>query len=405
MNIIADENMPNAEALFSHLGQVTLVNGRTLTSALVKNADVLLVRSVTKVTEELLAGSAVKFVGSATIGVDHIDLPYLAKASIAFTSAPGCNAEAVADYVFSGLSHLYMTKKQSWLTKKIGIVGYGNVGKTVYQRFAGLGCDVCVYDPFKEMEQSDPNRNAIDDNVRFVGLDDVLACGVICLHAPLTASGDYPTQNMISEQALALIAPGTIIVSAGRGGIIDEPALIERHRQLNGNLHLVMDVWKGEPSINKDLLHIADIATPHIAGYSKQGREKGTLMVYQGLCQYLSKLNSGLSLDKEAVLGETFLSKGWLSHINIQNYGCFEEVLARGIQAVYDVARDDARLRFKYRENTADSTFDWLRKHYVERDEFNTCTVSTDDIKADRLFEAVSFSTDSLHDSLVNHKK
>ena len=125
MKIIADENMPNAKALFSHLGNVELINGRTLTHEQVKDVDVLLVRSVTKVTQELLEGSSVRFVGSATIGVDHIDLDYLVKANIAFSSAPGCNAEAVADYVFSGLSHLYMTKQFSWLSKKIGVIGYG----------------------------------------------------------------------------------------------------------------------------------------------------------------------------------------------------------------------------------------------------------------------------------------
>lgn len=370
--------MPNAEALFSHLGKVKLVNGRTITSHQVKDADVLLVRSVTKVNSQLLAGSNVTFVGSATIGVDHIDLSYLNDVGIDFASAPGCNAEAVADYVFSGLSHLFMTKNVSWLSKKIGIVGYGNVGRTVYERFVALGCDVCVFDPYQE-------ANCSANTAHFVSLAEVLSCGVISLHAPLTKTGDHPTHGMIGANELSLLSAGVAIVSAGRGGVIDETALIQRHKELNRDLHLIMDVWDGEPDIRSELMAIVDIATPHIAGYSKQGREKGTLMVYQGLCRHL-----GVSADNLPV--KQPLSQGWLSSLAVQNSDSKEEVLARAIQAVYDLARDDARLRFKYREKNDESTFDWLRKHYVERDEFNTCKIMGDRADQNVMLAAVGFS-------------
>ncbi|QUX95970.1 erythronate-4-phosphate dehydrogenase [Marinomonas sp. CT5] len=375
MKIIADENMPNAEALFSHLGVVELVNGRTLTNAQVRDADVLLVRSVTKVNQALLEGSSVRFVGSATIGVDHIDLEYLTKTNIAFSSAPGCNAEAVADYVFSALSHLHMTKGLNWLDKKIGVIGYGNVGKTVYARFASLGCQVCVYDPFRERE---------DRSANFVTLNDILSCEVISLHAPLTSEGVYPTQGMIGAKELAQLSAGTTIISAGRGGVIDEKALFERSRQLNGDLHLILDVWDGEPAINQKLVSIADIATPHIAGYSKQGREKGTWMVYQSLCDYLSLGDSSMS-------HKSGISDGWIKSIKINSNGQQEEVLARSIQSIYDVARDDVRLRFKYRENKESNVFDWLRKNYVERDEYNTCLVDVKNEAASALLVAVGF--------------
>lgn len=375
MKIIADENMPNVKALFSHLGTVELVNGRNLTQEQVKDADILLVRSVTKVTRELLEGSSVRFVGSATIGVDHIDLEYLAEADIAFSSAPGCNAEAVADYVFSALSHLYMTKKIRWLKQKIGVIGYGNVGKTVYQRFAHLGCEVCVYDPLKEKDYSEVN---------FVSLEQILSCDVISLHAPLTTSGSHPTKGMLGAGELSQLSPGTVIISAGRGGVINESALIERHKHLEGNLHLVLDVWDGEPLIDQELASIVDIATPHIAGYSKQGREKGTWMVYLALCEHLNKVASAVS-QREAI------SAGWFSSLNLNAQRPHEEMLARCIQAIYDVARDDARLRFKYRENKESNVFDWLRKNYVERDEFNTCLIaSTGDVS--RLLGAIGFS-------------
>ncbi|PYF84903.1 4-phosphoerythronate dehydrogenase [Marinomonas alcarazii] len=376
MKIIADENMPNAKALFSHLGDVELVNGRTITNSQIKNADVLLVRSVTKVTRELLEGSSVRFVGSATIGVDHIDLDYLTEAGIEFSSAPGCNAEAVADYVFSGLSHLYMTKKLSWLNKKIGVVGYGNVGKTVYDRFTNLGCQVCVYDPFKDNEAGAAN---------FVALDEILSCDVISLHAPLTTTGSFPSKGMIGSKELAQLSAGTAVISAGRGGVIDEEALLERHSQLNGDIHLVIDVWDTEPEINQDLVSIVDIATPHIAGYSKQGREKGTWMVYQALCRHLA-------ISSQSVNKSDAISSGWLSSIDVVASGDQEEMLARSVQAIYDVARDDVRLRFKYRENKENNVFDWLRKHYVERDEFNTCAVGAINNDVSSLVCAVGFS-------------
>ncbi len=379
MKIIADENMPNAEKLFSHLGSVELVNGRTLTQAQVKDADVLLVRSVTKVTRDLLEGSQVRFVGSATIGVDHIDLDYLAEAGIVFSSAPGCNAEAVADYVFSGLSYLYMTKKLQWLDKKIGIIGYGNVGKTVYARFAQMGCRVCVYDPLKESDTS---------SIHFVSLEEILTCDVISLHAPLTRGGDHPTKGMLGEKELSKLSAGVAIISAGRGGVIDEQALMTCHQRLEGDIHLVLDVWDKEPDINHNVVSIVDIATPHIAGYSKQGREKGTWMVYQALCQYLK-------LDIVDVHKYDAISAGWFSSFDMSVEFPQEEMLARCIHAIYDVARDDARLRYKYREGKENNVFDWLRKHYVERDELNTCVVSKQKNASLNILDAVGFSIDT----------
>ncbi|BFM48334.1 4-phosphoerythronate dehydrogenase [Marinomonas sp. THO17] len=377
MKIVADENMPNVKRLFSHLGEVTLVSGRDLSAQQVKDADALLVRSVTKVNENLLTGSKVKFVGSATIGVDHIDEAYLRAQNIAFSSAPGCNAEAVADYVFSALGHLYLNKGIKWLSAKVAVIGYGNVGRTVYKRFAALGCQVCVYDPLKLADDPMLSREA-----NFVELADVLTCDVICLHSPMTQSGPYPTLNMLSENELAQIKAGSSIISAGRGGVINEDALLSRYKELSGDLNLVLDVWHDEPNISQQLVNITDIATPHIAGYSRQGREKGTWMVYQALCKCFG-------LDAQFSM-EDAVTPGNLQSIQLNTHLCKEEILARSMHAIYDVARDDARLRFQYRINTKESTFDWLRKNYVERDEFNTCQVHHDSEQA--MLKAVGFN-------------
>ncbi|TDO96743.1 4-phosphoerythronate dehydrogenase [Marinomonas balearica] len=354
MKIIADENMPNVLNLFSSIGDVSLMPGRSLSNEEVKNADILLVRSVTKVTPALLKDSNIKFVGSATIGTDHIDLEHLQNNNICFSSAPGCNADAVADYVFSALSHLYLNKKLTWLNKRIGIIGHGNVGKTVYQRFETLGCNVIAYDPFVQ-----------NNSTKLTTLDDVMDCDIICLHAPLTKTGSHPTYNMLGKEQLKKLKPDTTIISAGRGGVICEDSLIARLEELEGRLNLVWDVWKNEPHINTTLLDKVDLATPHIAGYSKQGREKGTWMVYLSLCKFLN-IKPNLDYSKA-------VSRGSITNMLLNEDACLHDVLARAILAVYDISRDDTRLRRKYRNAPSYETFDWLRKHYVERDEFNTC--------------------------------
>ena len=381
MKIIADENMPNAKALFSHLGNVHLVDGRQLSSEQVTDADVLLVRSVTKVDQALLAGSQVKFVGSATIGVDHIDQAYLAEQQIAFASAPGCNAQAVADYVFSALSALYFSKSLTWCSKAIGIIGFGNVGQSVYRRFAALGLDVKVYDPFQQP--------ADFPEVSFCALDAVMGCDVVCLHAPLTKQGPYPTMGMLDASLLARLPDNATIISAGRGGIIDESCLMDLYQQRSGRLNLVLDVWANEPNINHQLLSIVDIATPHIAGYSKQGREKGTWMVFQALCEFLQ-------CEVPAGLAQQAISPGWLQSLHVADLGAKEEVIARAIHGIYNVARDDGVLRYQYRMATQARIFDWLRKNYSERDELNSCCLSTTTADALQALSAVGFSIEDI---------
>lgn len=373
MKIIADENMPNVEALFGGLGDITLVNGRSLSKEQLMDADVLLVRSVTKVNESLLEGTPVKYVGSATIGTDHVDTEYLSEKGIGFNSAPGCNADAVADYVFSSLSYLYFTKSVNWLEAKVGVVGQGNVGRCVASRFVELGCEVVAYDPLV---------NETVSGVTLTTLCEVMTCDVICLHAPLTHTGAYPSFDMINDEYVGHLSAGQTIISAGRGGVINETALIERFHALGGALNLVLDVWHEEPHPNMQLAALCDIATPHIAGYSKQGREKGTWFIYQSVCSFFDiPLKSSFS---EAV------SQGSICEIKMNSDLGKEEALNRAIQCCFDVARDSAR--FKYVMSSGeDKGFDWLRKNYVERDEFNTACVNHDQYTP--LFSALGFSS------------
>ena len=361
MKIVVDENMPKVAELFADIADVSYVNGRTVNACDLKGADALLVRSVTKVNSTLLDGTDIKFVGTATIGVDHIDQDYLAENKIGFASAPGCNANAVADYVLSALSYLYLHKGVSWLKAKVGIVGFGNVGKRVYTRLKALGCDLVVYDPFQ-------SQLANLDGVSFNNLESVMACDVICLHAPLTQAGEFPTKGMIDESLLAQLKPGASIVSAGRGGVLHEKSLLKRYNELNGDLNLVLDVWAGEPNIDKELMALADIATPHIAGYSLQGREKGTLMVYQAFCQHF-----GLDAAFDEHNG---LSRGALASIEFAPQHDEHLLIAHACHAIYNLAADDSKMRQLMSRSHVGGEFDYLRKHYVERDEFSTCQVA-----------------------------
>lgn len=363
LKIVVDENMPKVAYLFNEIADIHYVNGRTLTQSQLVDADALLVRSVTKVNKSLLEGTSIKFVGTATIGVDHIDQEYLKQTGIGFASAPGCNADAVADYVMSALSYLYLQKGVAWLEVKIGVVGFGNVGRRVYNRLNKLGCDLVVYDPYKSQE-----RDGCLSPVTFVELAEVMACDIICLHAPLTDSGDYPTKNMISKSLLDNLTSGSSIISAGRGGVLHENSLFERYDELNEKLNLVLDVWEGEPNINLSLLGLADIATPHIAGYSLQGREKGTLMVYQSFCEHFQ-----IAPQFDA---QNALTKGAIASIEPNSEMGRHRLIAKACHAIYNLAADDAKMRNVLSQHLVEGEFDLLRKHYVERDEFSTCKIT-----------------------------
>ena len=365
LKIVVDENMPKVADLFADIAEISYVNGRNLTQAQLLDADALLVRSVTKVNESLLQDTPVKFVGTATIGVDHIDQAYLKASDIGFASAPGCNADAVSDYVLSSLGYLYLQKNVAWLDAKIGVVGFGNVGQRVHKRLSGLGCNISVYDPFQcQLAYWQ------DKTVNFVDIEDIMSSDIICLHAPLTKVGAYPTQNMISKPLLDQLKPNASIISAGRGGVINEVALMEKYHQLSGKLNLILDVWADEPNVNFDLLSLADVGTPHIAGYSLQGREKGSLMVYQAFCKHF---NLVAKHDET-----TALTQGAISFIEPNVTFDRHSVLAKACHAIYNPAADDAKTRRKLLKGDLAKEFDLLRKHYVERDEFSTCKVGVD---------------------------
>ena len=274
--IVADENIPQVEQYFSPVGEVRCVDGRHLSQAQLLDVDILLVRSVTEVNEALLAGTKVRFVATATIGTDHLDTQYLDANGIGWASAPGCNADSVVDFVISACCR--MEGLMEWLLTQgvVGIVGMGNVGSRLYQRLDKLGIACCGYDPL--IEQS---RYPI-----LTDLDTVLAADVICLHTPLTIHGSHPSYHLLNAERLASLPAGTVIVSAGRGAVIDGEALKTALTDRD-DLGAILDVWENEPTIDIELMKRVDFGSPHIAGYSLDGKLTGTRMIFEACCRFL----------------------------------------------------------------------------------------------------------------------
>ena len=354
MKIFYDENMPFAKEFFSDFGQLIPFSGRDLTAEQLTDADVLLVRSITKVDKDLLGlNNRLAFVGSATIGVDHIDQAYLNERGITFTSAPGCNAISVAEYVLSALVILAERKGFNVLDKTVGIVGAGNTGSRLSEKLTALGIKHVLCDPF--LAQKNDQRD-------FVSLAQALACDIISLHVPLTQNGKFPTFHLLDNLRLSKLTEQQILINACRGEVIDNQALLKlKHQGMKTTL--VLDVWENEPSILHDLIAYADIATAHIAGYSLEGKARGSEMLYLALCRQLKIL-------PEKKLNQ-FLPRPLINSVEIK--GDFSEnLLNQLVKMVYDVRRDDAI----FRQQIPCQGFDYIRKTYPERREFSAITVT-----------------------------
>lgn len=275
MRIVADENISGVRELCGQFGPIDLVDGRRLASALLCQAEILLVRSVTRVDEALLANTPVRFVGSATAGVDHIDVDYLARRGIQFADAAGANAVAVAEYVVACCLAYCVATARAPQSLTVGIVGYGHVGTATAQRLRALGMRVLI---------NDPPRAAREGGALYSSLAQALSADVVSLHVPLTVDGDYPTRALIGAPEIAALAPQAVLINAARGGVVDEAAwLAARPHQLR----LALDCWCDEPEINRAVLASAWIATPHIAGHTIDARWRATHMLARAVAQFV----------------------------------------------------------------------------------------------------------------------
>ena len=358
MHIIADENIPFVKTAFSTVGSVDVLPGRQITHADLQTADILLVRSVTAVNQTLLQNTPVKFVGTATIGYDHIALDYLQQQRIGFANAPGCNATSAAEYVISALLVMAQRRDFELSQKTVGIIGCGNVGSRVLQKLNALGIKCLIYDPPLQAKQPDVHT--------FVDLDTVLTADVVTLHVPLEKQGDHPTYHLVNQAFLDKLSDDAILINTARGDVIDEAALftaLEKHP----NLSVILDVWPQEPNINLDLLQKVELATPHIAGYSFDGKVLGTQMIYQAVCHYFG---FSPTWDKH-----TFLPEPPLKKLVFTDSATDEMALFKAVMACYDIRQDDAKLRLITQKQKIGEFFDHLRKHYPLRREFSCVTV------------------------------
>jgi len=371
MKIYYEDSMPYAAEFFSELGECEVFSHKTVNAETLADADVLLVRSTTKVNQQLLAkNKQVQFVATATAGTDHIDKNYLASQNITFISAGGCNSVAVAEYVLSAM--LVMSKRLNWqlVDKTVGIVGAGHVGSALARVLTVLGINHKLCDP--------PLADAGDAR-EFVSMNDIMQCDVISLHVPWVKDGPYPTQHLFDKARLTALKNNQILINACRGEVINNQAALALFEQGN-SLNLVLDVWENEPNINLDLIpHIA-LATAHIAGHTIEGKARGTEMLYLALCKHL-----GIQADKKL---SDYLPKAESSQIKITEKQDFWQVFYLLVLDVYSIEKDDQY--FRANMQSADQ-FRYIRKHYPIRREFSAITLNTGNFADSKAIYGVGF--------------
>jgi len=350
MKIVADQNIYRVSDYFSGYGELLLLPGRDIQKRDVANADVLLVRTITRVDEALLAGSSVRFVGSATSGADHIDHDFLEANNIHCYSAQGCNADAVVNYVLTALANLFEQTGENFLEKSVGIIGAGNIGGRLACVLNSLGMRVSIYDPFLS------NDHPLSPY--FVSLQDVMKQQIITLHVPLTMDGHFPTQGMLNEELLSSMESGAILINAARGEVIDNQLLVSIMNKRR-DVRLVLDVWENEPGIEPLLLQRANLATPHIAGYTLNGKWNATKMIADHFYTEFSVRQTQSSTDT------TF------GTIELEHSGNLCVTLSRAMLAAYNISKDEIpRELYKTPEKLAVS-FDSRRSNYLFRPEFS----------------------------------
>lgn len=365
MRIVVDENVPQAQAFARH-GELVRLPGRSLRAADVRDADALIVRSITRVNAELLEGSRVGFVGTCTIGVDHLDTEWLEQQGIAWSNAPGCNARSVVEYVLAALRRLALQRQSSLAQRCYGIVGAGEVGQRLANVLRALGWQVVLCDPPRAAGGRAPVVES-PAGQSFVDIDELIArCDVICLHTPLTTTGVWPTRHLLDEERLRRLRPDCWLVNAGRGPVIDNQALLAVLQERD-DLAVALDVWEHEPLVDPRLAARCALVTPHIAGYSLDGKIRGTEMIYQAFCRHFA-LDAGEGVS---------YPPAEITHLGVGDGVTAEQLLCRLSVLFYDPLADDAALRATLGLDAQGrgEAFDRLRKQYPVRREMPATSV------------------------------
>ena len=371
--IVADDAIAQVAEAFGDLGRLRMLPGREIDRDALVDADVLLVRTVTRVDAALLRGTPVRFVGSATAGLDHVDRPALSALGVELAHAPGCNAIAVAEMVLAALATLHLRGIGPFPPAgPVGVVGLGAIGRRLTARLRALGTAVLVCDPPLARtrvaeDEIDPVLSASIAHERFVALPELLAtCPVVTLHVPLHETGSDPTRHLLDAAGLARLAPGAIVINTSRGGVLDDAALLRW--VLDGRGTAVLDVWEDEPAPAQALVDAVAIATPHVAGYSLEGKLEATGRIHAALAHWLGRP----PVDEPA------------PHVAPPDVSIGEDgsrTLATALASTIDVLADDAALRRALAEAgpgraARAAAFERLRRGYALRRELSAFRVS-----------------------------
>lgn len=358
MKITADANLKDIEQIFSRYGELQLLPGREINKQSLGNSEVLLVRSVTRVNKDLLEGTNIKFVGTATSGVEHIDQDYLASKGITLAHAKGANAIAVAEYCLSALCFAQAAGNFDFQHSCVGLVGMGCVGGEFARLLLNLNIPVNAYDPLLNESQIARYQNA---GVKFCSLEDLFNSTAVSMHVPLT-EGKFATQNMVNSGLLSKLSSQGVFINASRGEVVDEADLLEL-LAAKEKLFTVLDVWHEEPRVNLPLLARADISTAHFAGYSRRAKLKATKLLEQQFVNFLGSLNSRHSASVVVEPDQPLRTSVELSDFSVE----------AALRAVLRLDKYSAQFKESARSPNAllrSEAFDRLRKSMINRPEY-----------------------------------
>lgn len=379
IRIVADQNIVAVDEFFQDIGELVKVPGRSISNATLRDADVLLVRSITRVDQALLGGTAVRFIGTATSGTDHVDLDYLTAAGIGFADAKGSNANAVVEYCLTALACLRKYHGMDIDGCSVGVIGAGSVGGLLLQKLGALGFETFAFDPLLA-----PARRQVLEamGVRFDGMDAALASNVVSLHVPLTMQGAYPTFHLLAKRELDQLVPNATLINTSRGEVIDSAALLDL---LTSRLDVksVIDVWEGEPLVDKSLVDKVHLATPHIAGYSIEAKLAATRCLAKALREHFGlqdagKLPPAVSPDGEVISGRAVTSTRDIDDLMLEILPLPE--ISEGFRNSIDHAMEE-------------NVFDLARTQQVGRHEFSHYRIAAHNVARplNGLLEAIGF--------------
>ena len=368
MKIVADNKIPFLKGVLEPYAEVVYLPGAEIDRKDVKNADALIVRTRTKCNKDLLEGSKVKFIATATIGFDHIDTVYTKNNNIRWQNAPGCNSGSVMQYMTTAL--LYIAKKHQFnlADKTIGIIGVGNVGTKVARIADILGMKVLLNDPPRARKEADQS---------FAELPEIKEkADIVTLHVPLNMKGEDKTYHLVDKEFLSEIKGDAFLINTSRGEVVDNQALKE-HLQNKKSGGAMLDVWEHEPAIDEELLDLCDIGTPHIAGYSADGKANGTAMSVQAVSRFYNLGLEDWYPAKVPPPPDPVIDLDQMS-------GFGQELVTHVVNRTYELAYDDQNLR-KYTE-----AFEQQRGDYPLRREFHAYQIrgeATEKLITDKLLK------------------